>query len=375
MRAAHLRAWARVHTWSSLVCTAFLLVLCVSGLPLLFSDEIDHWLDPSHPLAAAPGAQARASLDPMVRRARELRPDAVVVSLSIDPRRPRVRVNTAASVARANADPGSIQWLAFDARSGDFIGDSTRAPVSWNRTEQFFLDLHSRLLLGDAGLAVMGVMGTLFVVALVSGVALYGPFMRRLPFGTVRRRQSAATRRLDVHNLLGILACAWMLVVGATGVLNELNDPLFEHWTRDVVAPAAARWGGAPLEPMAPLCSVQQVLADTRRLLPGMNVVGIDYPGVAFNSPRHYMAWANGRTPATEQIFTPVLIDALDCRLTAVLPMPWYLRAVEVSRPFHFGDYGGLPLKLIWALFDGVTIIVLATGLQLYARRIGSGRA
>jgi Domain of unknown function (DUF4880)/PepSY-associated TM region len=45
---------------------------------------------------------------------------------------------------------------------------------------------------------------------------------------------------------------------------------------------------------------------------------------------------------------------------------PWYLRALQVSRPLHFADYGGLPLKILWALLDGVTIIVLSSGLYLW---------
>lgn len=31
------RLWSVVHTWSSLVATAFLLVLCLTGLPLIFA--------------------------------------------------------------------------------------------------------------------------------------------------------------------------------------------------------------------------------------------------------------------------------------------------------------------------------------------------
>jgi uncharacterized iron-regulated membrane protein len=55
--------------------------------------------------------------------------------------------------------------------------------------------------------------------------------------------------------------------------------------------------------------------------------------------------------------------------------MPWYLRLLEVSRPLHFGDYGGMPLKIIWALLDLVTIFVLGSGLYLwFARRKGTSR-
>lgn len=34
MRPGTLRAWSRIHTWSSLVSTVFLLLLCLIGLPL-----------------------------------------------------------------------------------------------------------------------------------------------------------------------------------------------------------------------------------------------------------------------------------------------------------------------------------------------------
>jgi uncharacterized iron-regulated membrane protein len=33
-----------VHTWSSLVSTLFLLLLCITGLPLIFHHEIDELL-------------------------------------------------------------------------------------------------------------------------------------------------------------------------------------------------------------------------------------------------------------------------------------------------------------------------------------------
>ncbi|GCE79030.1 hypothetical protein MSKU3_0505 [Komagataeibacter oboediens] len=54
--------------------------------------------------------------------------------------------------------------------------------------------------------------------------------------------------------------------------------------------------------------------------------------------------------------------------------MPWYLRFLEVSRPLHFGDYGGMPLKILWALLDVVVIGVLVSGLLLWVgkRRIAT---
>jgi uncharacterized iron-regulated membrane protein len=56
--------------------------------------------------------------------------------------------------------------------------------------------------------------------------------------------------------------------------------------------------------------------------------------------------------------------------------LPFYLKALFVSQPLHFGDYGGMPLKVIWALLDGLTIVVIGSGLYLYMvrRRKAGGR-
>jgi len=37
-----------------------------------------------------------------------------------------------------------------------------------------------------------------------------------------------------------------------------------------------------------------------------------------------------------------------------------------MSQPLHFGDYGGMPMKVLWGLLDGLTIVVLGSGLYLW---------
>ena len=60
----------------------------------------------------------------------------------------------------------------------------------------------------------------------------------------------------------------------------------------------------------------------------------------------------------------PVLIDAETGQLTDSREMPWYVSTLLLSQPLHFGDYGGVPMKVIWAELD-----VLITGLYLWLRR------
>lgn len=44
MKARTVRLWSVVHTWTSLISTLFLLLLCLTGLPLIFHHEIDELL-------------------------------------------------------------------------------------------------------------------------------------------------------------------------------------------------------------------------------------------------------------------------------------------------------------------------------------------
>jgi uncharacterized iron-regulated membrane protein len=37
--------------------------------------------------------------------------------------------------------------------------------------------------------------------------------------------------------------------------------------------------------------------------------------------------------------------------------------------PLHFDDYGGMPIKILWALFDLLTIVVLVSGLYLWLKK------
>ncbi len=98
------------------------------------------------------------------------------------------------------------------------------------------------------------------------------------------------------------------------------------------------------------------------------------FPGTVLSSPHHYAVFMRGKEPLTSRLYTPVLVDAGTGKFTDYLTLPWYLTAFLLSQPLHFGDYGGITLKAIWAGFDIVTILVLASGLYLWMKRQGADR-
>ena len=361
-----LRTWSRLHTWSSLVCTLFLLLLCLTGLPLIFHEEIGHWTGSEVEAPAMPPGTPRADLDAVVAAAMAQRPGEVVQYLIWEEDPDILRLSMAPS---PTAPPTALTTVLVDARTARVLAE----PRDREGFLYWMLRLHADLFLGIPGKLFLGAMGLLFVLAIVSGAVLYGPFARHGRFGTVRRGRSARLRWLDLHNILGVVTLSWALVVGATGVVNTLAEQVIALWRIDHLAEMIAPWKGQP--PVAAPGSVQAAVAAAQAAAPGMEPSFVAWPQTMFTSPHHYGVFLRGDRPATHRLLTPALVDAETGRLAALRRPPWYVQVLLLSQPLHFGDYGGMPLKLAWGVLDLVTILVLGSGLWLWLRRRREGRA
>lgn len=354
-----------VHKWSSLICTAFVFMLCITGLPLIFHDEID-LLTEEQPSYGMPGvgssgnAPGLLSLDEMMRRALANRPGEVPVFMAFDNDQPSMTITTA---PRPDSPGAEMTIQSFDRSTGEKIG---MASESDGGVMHFILELHTDMFLGLPGMLFLAAMGVLLAVALISGVVLYAPFMRKLDFGTLRTTRSPRLKWLDYHNLLGVTGLAWMLVVGLTGVINGLSKPIEDLWQKHELAAMTRAYAGREALPPSRYGSLDRAMARAREVLPGNNPQFIAFPGGTFSSKHHYAVFFQGDTPLTERLLTPALIDAETGAFTDARPMPWYYQALSLSRPLHFGDYGGLPLKILWAALTLFTIVVLGSGLYLW---------
>ncbi len=360
MTARAIRNWYLVHKWTSLVCTAFLLMLCITGLPLIFHHEIDE-------LTRAPtmekAASGRASLDRVVADAIARHPGQVPMYLSYDPDKPVIYASVAPSVT---APEDQVTFLLYDARSGAKID----APPIDEGVMAFLLDLHAHLLLGIPGQLFLGAIGVVFLVALGSGVVVYAPFMRKLAFGTVRKDRSRRVKWLDTHNMVGIVTLGWVAVVGVTGFVITMTLPITMIWQMDELAEVSKSYAAAtPPQRLAP---VDAAVSTAQAAVPDGRLSFVAFPGTAFSTKHHYMIAFAGDTPVSERLIHPAFVDAATGRLSEVRAMPWYVKTLFLSVPLHFGDYGGMPLKIVWALLDIAAIVVLGSGLYLW---LGKRRA
>ncbi|MEH6565690.1 MAG: PepSY domain-containing protein [Halopseudomonas sp.] len=370
----NVKAWFLVHKWTSLICTLFLLMLCITGLPLIFHEEIDHLLEDEVEAPPMPAGTPDASLDQIVSAALSQRPGEVIRFMFWDEHHPHMAFVSMAE--SQDSPPDENNSLIIDSRTAAILDE----PAPERGFMYVMFKLHVDMFAGLPGMLFLGFMGLLFVIATISGVVLYAPFMRKLDFGTVRRQRSARLKWLDLHNLLGVVTLVWVLVVGLTGSINTLSQIVVGLWQRDQLASMTAAYQNQPAPEQ--LGSLQQAVEVGNAVVHNMHLSFIAWPGGQFSSKHHYALFYRGDEPLTSRLLQPVLVDAQTSERLEPQPMPWYVQALLLSQPLHFGDYGGLPLKIIWALLDLAAIVVLGSGLYLWlgrrsttARRIAEVRS
>ena len=362
MTARAVRIWYKIHRWTSIVSTAFLLMLCITGLPLVFYHDILHWqyseLEPP-PMAANTPAAPLADVE---AAARARHPNLVIPFISWD--EDDRNLIFIGMTEKFDSPPETTKLIAIDARTAKVLGE----PNLMEGVMYVIRTLHVDMFAGIPGKLFLGVMGLFLIAAIVSGVVLYAPFMRRLDFGTVRNARGKRIRWLDLHNLLGIVTLGWLTVVGATGVINTWADSIFKLWQFGQLADMIAPYRDLPApQKLAGMDAAYQaaIAAAPQGRVPSFAT----YPGSLFSGAHHYGVFLRGEEHLTAKLLTPVLVDAQSGQITDMRRMPWYVDALFVSQPLHFGDYGGLPMKILWVILDIISIVVLVTGLYLFFTR------
>lgn len=342
-----------------------MLMLCITGLPLIFHHEIDHLLHEEVEAAVVPPGTPRASLDAVIASTVKHEPGQVPHFLIWDDDDPNaLLVSIGPSI---DANPANNRLARVDAHTAAYLD----APDFTKRFTYIMLKLHTDMFAGLPGKLFLGFMGILFCVAVISGIVVYAPSMRKLKFGTYRRERVRVVRWLDIHNLTGILLVVWMLVVGFTGVINTWADLVIKAWQFGQLAEMTAQYKDKPI-PANP-SSIDAAVRTAQQAEPDMKPSFVAFPGSLFSSKAHYAVFMRGNTPLTSKLLKPALIDAETGKLTDSRPLPWYVSTLLVSQPLHFGDYGGMLLKIVWAVLDIITIAILVTGLYLWLRRRKSG--
>lgn len=216
-----------IHKWVSLVCAVFLLLLALTGLPLLFRGEINAWNTLNMPESGGPmpmeeiwqglpegtAAVARGFPDKEILGVTPDASDGTLYFLVKD---------RGGKAARSHMRMGGEQIM-YDVRTGSVFNRRDRV-YRFAAVQEFMHTmhvLHVRMGMGEGGRDFLALMCALSVVSIVTGIYLYLPMMKNLAFGA-RRRKSSRLFWSDWHKLTSVFAGTWAVVMCVSGIFIVL---------------------------------------------------------------------------------------------------------------------------------------------------------
>lgn len=215
-RNAARRLWLRLHRDLGLTLGLVFVMLGITGSLLVFYPRLDLWLNPQ--LRVAPQSGAEHGYQQMLEAVRRSYPQCgggwqLELPLQAGDRAYTARCRQTPEAMHAGFAP---QMVTVNPYTLAVLGNRL-----WGRTAMSWIyDLHLTLLCGPGGTVVLGGIGLLLCVSLLSGLYLWWPKLQALAKALRFKRQAAPARRIyDLHKLGGVYGLVLTLMLTITGVL------------------------------------------------------------------------------------------------------------------------------------------------------------
>ena len=343
-----------LHTWCGVVSALFLIVCFLAGALTLFLDDLNRWAAPPPPsVMPAPDARQQAQL------------------LDYMAAHPEITTTFTLHLRTTADTPAPLSWE----RDGEQFWATRDANGQWRRFSaplpalgEVLDDLHRTAgIPGAVGGYTMGVVAVLYALALISGTVLLLPRLKRQLFAL---RPEGGRRRawLDLHNLLGLTALPFHLVIAITTAVFVFYAPL-EQAMR-ALSPAAdtdvaEAAGQGELLPPATLLARAQAFAPAlqaeRMVFDALDdraeALVVVLGGTATGGRRLYVA------------LNPYG-GALRYRNSGG---SFYHAASDAFAALHFGNYGGYPLRWLYFVLALAGAVLLYTGNLLWLGKRARG--
>jgi len=350
----------RLHRWISAICVLFFLLLCLTGLPLIFSGDIYRWNEvDERPSFGELSYQelwsgGAAGLDRISAEMPGRSVDAIsayadrgvlLYSLTWQEENGGMR---RARFAYAPVTGGLVPWRGTHVKSpilADFMGTMH--------------NLHLKMSMGRGGLIFLTIMCFLSFLSIVGGILLYPFFMRRRLFGGTRGGTSAGNF-FDWHNFLGMVTAVWAGLMTLSGVAIAAYIIGHGSYRADVEATLPTH-----IHNQAPI-GYEEMIVYAAEHFPTQNLLylanaGEDEPAVMTLTDEGRPSMFHG-----QEVY---LIRTEEGLTHITQPMPRWLALCDSLRTLHLYNHATMPLKLIWTVLDILTIVVIVSGFAGWLQR------
>lgn len=347
------RTFYKLHVYLGIFVAVHFAVFALTGLVLLFKDELQG--ETKEAVVLADKGEIANAYALILKEIQKEYPNDRVLALFPDDTNANIinaRVGIDGSTKLRGARRLSFNMLQNVQTHEEAAGES--------KVFEWLLALHREMFLGSVGKIYVGFVGLAYVFMLISGFFIYGNFMKGRSFGEIR--SGKIFRLTDLHKFIGMLSFGWGLIVGMSGVFLAFNGLLIKLFLYGSLAHLSEQYRDHRSETAADAPFVEVVKSALNAKSDAV-ISYISFPDTEFGIPGHYLFLVNGTDRFSERLSDLLVINAKTAALTEIVELPLYLKLVLLSEPLHFGDYGGIFLKVLWAVFSLCSLAVAGLGL------------
>lgn len=343
-----------LHTWVGFHLAVVMVVVLFTGTMATISNELD-WLT-QHDMRVSPDG-AKVSYDEMLEAVEAYNPDATVFGIQ------HMMGDHFAYRVTVFDENATQQFIHVNQWTGDVTGQTP-----YFTFQRFFRDMHRYLYMPKAvGLTLVCSMGIILGISLYTGLKTsrnWGTLMTRIRFSKGPR-----TAIGDAHKAAGLWSIWFFVLMIATGLwyYAEFLGKDFEP--------------GAPteLQNMTELTSdvlynpaPDEIARIAEEAYPELKISSLNF-AVLPGSAIRVMGKAGNpivRDRANAVYIDPATFEIITVRRSGELPPVQWVN--QIADPLHFGDFGGLPLKLIYFTFGAFMTGLSVSGVWLTWKRLKS---
>jgi uncharacterized iron-regulated membrane protein len=365
------RAIFQVHLWLGVLLGLYTAVIGLTGSALVFRGQIDRQLSPAL-FAVNATAPHRAPLAPVLRTIAAQFPLEHVEGIDnlSRPSHPAIVYLSTGS----GAEGSDQRMVSIDQATGRILGSRMRYAGFLG----VCANLHYYLLAGPTGYVINGVCACAFLLLCCTGWMLWWPGRSGLRRG-LRVHWRARWKRLnwDLHAVGGFWTNPLLIAVVATGILFVFPKPILDclAWAGGAKTAVVTQWLSSPQPPASGTGTISPdaALAQASGILRehGSRDV-IHYLAVPTPTYAVYDAIAYRPHGAHYALPTYLYLNAHTGKLLAykdARALPRTLQWATYAYAVHFGEFGGLWIKVLWVMLGILPAALWVTGLLLWWNR------
>lgn len=337
-----------IHVWIGLICGAFLCITCLSGSIAVFRPQLQAAFSPK-----ITGSNSQTDIDAAAARVLAANPEVRITRLGLP------TPNWNAFLFTVDSGEKKSRRIVVDASTCTIAGDLNVPWLDWT------IDLHHNLLFGKTGRLCVGVVGIILFLTSLTGLTM-SLLRQRLAwksFVTVTTNGPWHRFHFDLHRATGLWAYAFLTLLSFTGIELAYPDAFrLIFGQRPVVAkkkPAGKQSFKSLKEYMeisrATLAQDAQV-TELRLPKSAKDAISVRFrmPGDLGDAGRNELSLA-----ASGQV--------LGIRKTA--DEPFGVQVQSSFTPIHYGEVGGIAIRILWSLAGVAPLILYVTGLFFFFRK------